>query len=198
MTIRAVPTVILIAALAAASAGAASAQVSTTRGWGLGFQLVGASLNVEGEGENGGGGVGLRAGYGLNRIVTLFVALDGLTIETDGAPEEVAGEWRMSHADVGARFHFANSLRRWVPFLEAAAGGRWVSLEDADVDGEPRVDATLGGGLAVYLRQTLALEGDVRFTGGEITDIDLGAVSFEGLELDATTVRLGIGLTWWP
>jgi len=197
--------VLLTLALLGATVAPAHAQVSTTRGWSLGFQLQGATLNVEGEGSDGGGGAGLRAGYGLNRIVTLFVAFDGASVEADNAPDDVSGKWTLGHVDVGARFHFANALRRWVPYLEAAVGARVVSLEDAIIDGENRADVsfngsafTVGGGLAVYLKQTLSLDVGVKFSSGEFTDIEVGAVSVSGLDIDAKSYRLGLGLTWWP
>lgn len=202
---RALAVSLVLAGAAAARPPATSAQVSTTRGWSLGAHLVGASLSVEDDDANGGGGLGLRAGYGFNRTVTVFLSVDGIAFDAENAPTEVSGEWTMAHADLGARFHFANALRRWVPWLEAAVGGRTVSLEDEVVDGEEREGVTftggsftVGGGLDVYLRQTLALELGLRFTGGEFTDVEVGNVTVEGLDLDASSVRVGLGLTWWP
>ena len=54
----------------------------------------------------------------------------------------------MAHADLGARFHFASTLRRWVPYLQAAVSGRGVTVS--------------------------------------------------GLEIDANSSRLSLGLSWWP
>jgi outer membrane autotransporter protein len=201
---RAHYAVLLTLALLGATVAPASAQVSTTRGWSLGFQLQGASLTIEGEDADAGGGAGLRAGYGLNRIVTLFVAFDGASVEADNAPDDVAGKWTLGHVDLGARFYFANALRRWIPYLEAAVGARVVSLKDALVEGD-RTDVnfsgsavTVGGGLAVYLKQTFSLDAGVKFSTGEFTDIQVGAFSRSGLDIDAKSYRFGLGLTWWP
>lgn len=182
----------------------AAAQSSTTRGLSLALYLQGASLEVEGGDPGSGGGGGLRVGYGFNRIVTGFVRLDGS--KTDVEDATVEGQWTLGHAEIGARFHFANSLRRWVPWLEAAAGGRAVSVSDAVVDGEQETaDVTfsggafsLGGGLDVYLSQTLALDVGLAWTTGEFSEIEVGAVSVSGFDIDARSFRFNVGLAWWP
>jgi Outer membrane protein beta-barrel domain len=181
-----------------------AAQQSTTRGLSVGAHLQGTSLTVEDDEPSGGGGLGLRLGYGFNRIVTGFVQLDGssITIENGGT---IVGDWALAHAEVGARFHFANSLRRWVPYLEVAAGGRAVSVSDASVNGQ-RVDdvtfsggaVTVGGGLSAYLTRKVALDVSLKFTGGTFNKVDLGNVSINNLDIDASSVRFGVGFVWWP
>ena len=197
---RALALSLVVAAAAAVQPRAAEAQVSTTRGWSFGAHLVGASLTVEDEDADGGGGLGLRAGYGFNRTVTAFLSVDGIAFDADNAPDEVQGDWTMAHVDLGARFHLANALRRWVPWLEAAVGARTVSLDSEEEEDVSFTGGsfTVGGGLDVYLRQTFALELGLRFTGGEFTDVEVGNVTVEGLDLDATSVRVGLGVTWWP
>jgi opacity protein-like surface antigen len=182
----------------------AAAQSSTTRGLSLGLYLQGASLEVEGGDPGSGGGGGLRVGYGFNRIVTGFVRFDGS--KTDIEDATVEGQWTLGHAEIGARFHFANSLRRWVPWLEAAAGGRAVSVSDAVVEGEQETaDVTfsggafsLGGGLDVYLSQNWALDVGLAWTSGEFNEIEVGAISASGLDIDAQSFRFNVGVAWWP
>ena len=119
--------------------------------------------------------------------------------------DELAGSWTMGHVDLGARFHFANSLRSWVPYLEAAIGGRVVSVSDAEVGEENAgtVDFngaafTVGGGIAIHVKQTLAVDVGVKFSSGEFTQIDVGAISVGGLDIDAQSARFNVGLSWWP
>jgi hypothetical protein len=181
-----------------------AAQESTTRGLHLGFHLQGASLKVEGSDPAGGGGAGFRVGYGINRIVTLFLEADGVTVEA-GDPDIFAGEWALGHGEFGARFHFANSLRSWVPFLEAAIGGRAASVksvtagnaswEDVNVSGGV---FSVGGGIYTYFTETVALELDIRFSGGRFTKIDLGPLSLDNLDIDASSSRFKVGIVWWP
>lgn len=182
----------------------AVAQQSTTRGLSLGVQAVGTSLTVENGDQNGGGGLGLRVGYGFNRIVTGYVAIDGSQVDIpDGST--ILGKWSMAHAEVGARFHFANSLRRWVPYLETAVGGRSVSVNDATVNSQPAGKVTfsggaftVGGGLSAYFTRKVAFDASLRWTSGQFTKVDLGSVSLNNLDIDAKSFRLGIGLVWWP
>lgn len=193
-----------LALLLLAAPATALAQQSTTRGLSLGAHLQATSLTVEDDDPSNGGGLGIRVGYGFNRIVTGFVQLDGstVTIENGGT---IVGDWALAHAEVGARFHFANSLRRWVPYLEVAAGGRSVSVSDASVNGQ-RVDDvsfsggafTLGGGLSTYLTRKVALDVSLKFTGGTFDKVDLGNVSVNNLDIDATSFRFGVGFVWWP
>jgi hypothetical protein len=186
------------------AASSASSQVSTTRGLSLGFHLGGASLAVEGGDASGGGGGGIRVGYGLNRVITLYAQLDGAQVDVQNS-DALAGSWSLAHADIGARFHFANSLRRWVPYLQAAFSTRAVSVNEATANEESVGDVsfsggafTFGGGLMFYLSRTWALDADLAFTSGEFTSIDVGSFSVDGLDVDAQSTRFNIGVTWWP
>jgi opacity protein-like surface antigen len=183
-------------------------QVSTTRGFSLGVHAIGTSLTSEGNETRNGGGLSVRLGYGFNRIVTGFIHIDGSEIEVpaeQGAGTGIAGKWGMAHAEVGARFHFANSLRRWVPYLEASTGGRVVSVDEATVNGQQAGKVsfnggalTVGAGLSTYVKPGMALDVSLKWTGGQFTEVDLGRLALQNLEIDATSFRLGIGLVWWP
>jgi len=181
-----------------------SGQNSTTRGLNLGFHLQAAALSVEGGDADGGGGAGIRIGYGVNRIINVFLQLDGTSINTRSAPQ-LSGEWSMGHGDLGVRFHFANSLRSWVPYLEAALGGRAVSATNVRV-GQGTLDDirfnggsfTLGGGISAYFTEVLALDVGLKLSTGEFTEIEVGALALRNLSIDAQSSRLSIGLVWWP
>jgi hypothetical protein len=200
LTMRAV----LLAALAAGMAAPpVLAQRSTTRGFTVGAHLQGASLTVEDDDPSSGGGAGLRLGYGLNRNFTLYVEADGIRFDVEN--EEFGGEWTMGHADLGVRYNFANSLRRWIPFLEAALGGRAVRLEEATVEGEEAGtlefsggSASVGGGVSFFASETLALETLVKFTGGTFEQVDVGDIAVNNLDIDASSFRFKVGIAWWP
>ena len=179
-------------------------QKSTTRGMNLGVHLQAASLSVQNGDSDGGGGIGFRVGYGLNRIVTLYFEVDGISVDSEGS-DEFQGTWTLGHADFGARFHFANTLRSWVPYLDVALGARGASVNNAEADGEAVGDISfsggsfsVGGGIDVYFSQTLALDVGVKFSGGEFTKVDLGAVSLNDLDIDAQSTRFKVGIVWWP
>ena len=167
--------------LAAISMQSVSAQESTTRGFNLGIHLSAASIEIDNERSNAGGG-GLWIGYGFNRRVQLFLQLDGA--EFDVSDADVTGTWTMGHGDLGVRFHFANSLRSWVPYLQAAISGRAVSVDNATVEGTPRTDValtggafSLGGGILFYFSQSLAADLQVLWSGGEFTQFRLQRIN---------------------
>ena len=183
--------------------GAAAAQESTTRGFNLGFHLSGASLKVGDDERSNAGGGGILVGYGVNRTIMIFAQFDGA--EFDVQNTDVEGKWTMGHGDLGVRFHFANSLRRWVPYLQAALSGRVVSVSDATVNQQAETEVsltggafTLGGGLLVYLKQTLALDLQVAWSGGDFTEVSVGNLTVSGLNLEAQSSRFNVGLSWWP
>ena len=190
----------------AVSATMAFAQESTTRGLNLSFRLMGANVAIEDGDPGGGGGAGLRVGYGVNRTFTIFAGIDGTKLDVEEG--DVTGDWNLAHADLGVRFHFANSLRSWVPYLEASVGARVVSVDDVDAedDGETTTqsidfsgsDFTVGGGLAVYLKENLALDVLLLYSVGEFSNVSIGNVTLGGLDFDAKSARFGVGLNWWP
>ncbi|MEX1183576.1 MAG: outer membrane beta-barrel protein [Gemmatimonadota bacterium] len=194
----------LLAAFAAGTAASpAAAQRSTTRGFTVGAHLQGASLRVEDDDPSSGGGAGMRVGYGFNRNFTPYIEVDGIAFDVDNT--NFGGEWTMGHVDLGLRYHFANSLRRWIPFLEAAIGGRAVRLEDATVDGDSvgRLNfnggaLSVGGGLGFFVSEKLAIESLVKFSGGRFEQVDVGNVSVNDLDIEASSFRFKIGLAWWP
>jgi opacity protein-like surface antigen len=184
--------------------GPAAAQQSTTRGWMLGLHGSGASLSVEGQERQNAGGGGLMVGYGLNRRFTLFALVDGAEFD-EASTGDIAGRWSMAHVDLGARFHFANSLRRWVPYLQASLGLRAARVREPVVEGTPQDEVELsgisfsgGGGIAVHLTEAWALDVGLLLTGGEFSTLRVDNVSVSGLDFDASSTRLNLGVRWWP
>jgi hypothetical protein len=185
------------------SSAPALSQESTTRGFTLGGHISAATITPEdGDRSNAGGG-GLFFGYGFNRTVQLFLQLDGAEFDVEDA--DVEGKWTMGHGDLGVRFHFANSLRSWVPYLQAALSARGVSVDDAVVNGNPETDVgfyggafSLGGGILFYFNETFAAELQLIGSGGRFTEIKVDNVTVSGLEIDATSGRFNIGVSWWP
>jgi hypothetical protein len=185
------------------------AQESTTRGLHVGFHLTGATLDFEdGSDRADGAGVGITVGYGVNRTVMPFLQLEGTGFAVEGGRVEddaVRGDWTMGHLDLGARFHFASTLRMWVPYLQAALSGRAVSVADAEFRDDTDVDVSFngggfsfGGGLMVYPWETVAFDLQLMFTGGEFTEIEVENVTVSGLDIEADSGRFSLGAVWWP
>jgi hypothetical protein len=170
----------------------------------LGFHLQAASLSVQEGDSDGGAGAGFRIGYGLNRIITLYFELDGISVDSEGS-DEFRGTWSLAHTDFGARFHFASTLRSWVPYLEVAVGGRAATVSDATSNGNEVGDInflggsfSLGGGIYWYLTETFGLDVGLKLTGGEFDEVDLGPILLDDLDIDASSTRFKIGIVWWP
>src|SRR5688572_4204528 len=195
--------VAILAFLAGLAASPVVAQRSTTRGFTVGAHLQGASLTVDDGDPDSGGGFGARVGYGFNRRFTGYLEADAIVF--DVANPDFGGYWSMVHADLGVRFNFANSLRRWVPFVEGALGVRAVDVDDATVNGDSvgKLNfsggaASLGGGVSFFATEKLAIETLVKFTGGTFEQVQWGNVSVNNLDIEASSFRFKIGLAWWP
>ena len=84
-------------------------------------------------------------------------------------------------------------------------GGRTASVEDVEALNQGWEDVTvsggaftLGGGLYTYFTETFALEVAVKFSGGRFTEVDLGPLSVDNLDIDAESARFKVGVVWWP
>jgi len=183
----------------------ATAQVrSGTSGVFIGAALNGSAIkadDLDSDTENG-GGLTLQLGYGFTPKFALF-------FEGAGAAMDSEGPWTLAHFDFGARYHFANSSRALVPFLEAAFSGRAGRGDDAvfyDENGNPQTGRmeitgggfTVGGGLLYFFNPKLALNTQLKLTTGEFTTVKFRNVSIDGFEIDATSTRFNIGISWFP
>ena len=203
-------TIALSSALLSLTVGAvvastpAAAQESTTRGFNVGLHVSGQSLTPEDGDRQSAGGAGLIIGYGFNRSIELFLQGDAGEFDVDNAAVE--GDWTMAHADLGVRYHFANSLRSWVPYVQAALSGRAVSVSNGIINTQTQTEDitisggafTLGGGIMFYFSETWAADIQLAWSGGRFTDVKVGDVTYTGADFDAQTSRFNIGVSWWP
>ena len=115
------------------------------------------------------------------------------------------------HVDFGMRLHLANSGRRWVPYGDLAVTFWPVSDilkngERTTTDFSGRPPYSLGGGLAIYLSETLALDVNFKAGKGGFRDVPIGNISGGGtsehshtfLGLEAESARFTVGVSWWP
>ncbi len=192
----------LIAAAPLAAQGS-TGPASTTKGWFVGFHLGSASIEAEEifptDDTYSGGGAGLHFGYGFTPKFALAFDLTGSGVDVEG--EDVA----MAHFDIMARYAFTSPTRRVVPFLEAGFSGRAIGQENAMIEeGGPTGDLTISGGgftfgagIQYYMTPRWALGAGFKTTNGEFSRIQLDNVSVDGFELDGTTTRFNIGITWY-
>ena len=57
---------------------------------------------------------------------------------------------------------------------------------------------SFGGGRQYFLSQKLALGGQFTRTTGAFTRVQIDNVTIDGVEIDATSARFNMGLTWFP
>ena len=186
----------------------ASAQQSTTQGLVLGLDFGGTAASFENIPRDGAGLVGGRVGYGFNRILTLYLSAYEADVDLrrfDGFDKVTLG-----HADFGMRLHLADSRRRWVPYGELTIT-TWHASDVLKDREQTTTDFTglasgLGGGLAFYLSETLALDVNFKRAKGLFKDVPIGDVLAGGreqhkhtfLDLGAESARFTFGVSWWP
>jgi hypothetical protein len=194
-----------IAAAVLVAAGPARAQTrSNTSKFFAALELGGGRIESDDlDGSETGGGGTLRIGYGFTPLFSLYLEGTGATIDADG------GQWTLSHGDLGVRLHFGNETRALIPFLDAAFTYRTITRDDLTIeddegntlegDFEIRGGAfSLGGGLLYFFNPKWALSTGLKWTTGEFDTVEFNNVSVSGFEIDATSLRLNIGVSWFP
>ena len=175
-----------------ACAAEAGAQPATTQGWAFGLGTGAATVSFGSGPGDGAALVGLWMGYGLNRVVAPYLGGAYADIRSRGL--EAFDRLTLSHVDLGVRLHLAGR-RRWVPYGDVAL--TFWRISDVLRNGHP-ITAHLtsaptlgvGGGIAVYLSESWALDVNVKTSRSTLSG---GA-----LPLDAASSRLGVGFSWWP
>ena len=177
----------------------------------LGLSLGGSSIELEGEDDDGGfetereqgPGGAFRIGYGFTSLFSLYLEGSAASIDVEG------DEFALLHGDLGARFHFGGPSRAFIPFLDVALTGRAIAVDDLEVDdgqgGTQTVDVevsgsgfSFGGGFLYFFNPKWALDVGLKVTTGEFDTVKFDNISISGLEIDATSARLKVGVTWFP
>ena len=195
-TLLAVATGALL--VAAPLAAQAPAHGSSSKGFLLGVHLTGTSLTIDDindETANGGGG-GIELGYGFTPRLALVAGFTGGTLE-----DELA----FGNFDLGLRYAWTGATRRWVPSVELALAGRAIGQQDVLLDDGEVHDVTfsgagitVGGGIQYFTSPRWAIGAAFKWTGGEFDRVQVDNVSVDDLNIDATSTRINIGVTWYP
>ena len=204
---KALFSVILASALfsSAAVAQAPAVLKSNTSGLFFGLNSSGSAITADelSHGRESGAGLAAQIGFGFTPKLALYAEAAGARMRSDD------GNYGLGHFDVGARYHFANTKRALVPYLQAAFSARAASRDDVVFDdgeggtttGKLQVSGTgftLGGGLQFFFTPKVALNTSLGWTLGEFSKVTFENVSVDGFDVDATTTRLNLGLSWFP
>ena len=179
------------------------------QGWVFGLGSGAATVSFEGDRGDGAALVDLRIGYGLNGIVTPY--LNGAYADIRSPRLEGFDRMTFSHVDLGVRLHVAAGSRRWVPYGDLALTFWRVSDvlksgERTTTDFMSMPTFSVGGGLAIFVSESWALDVSFKAAEGTFRNVILANTPAGGtsgrsgtvLHLDAASVRLGVGLSWWP
>ena len=190
-----------------ASVAEGGAQPSRTQGWVAGVHSGAASVSFGSDPADGAALVGARLGRSLNPVVAPYVGVAYAAIESRGL--KAFDSVTFSYVDLGVRLHLAAGRRRWVPYGDLAL--TFWPVTDVIENGERAADFKgmpplgVGGGLLVYLSEARALDVNVTWGRGTFEDVPAGDVPAHGargrpdalLDLDAASVRLAVGISWW-
>lgn len=176
---------------------------SNTTGLLVGLFPSGNSIDSDGlDDTNTGRGFSGQLGWGFTPMFTIFIGLSGAQMADD--PEDVF----LVHLDLLGRFNFRSGEHAFVPFLEVGKSARAVGQEDAIIEvagASQRGDVvmsgstfTVGAGFHYFVVPTLALGANLQISAGKFSTVEIDEVEVEGLEFDATSSRLNLGLTWYP
>lgn len=167
---------------------------SNPTGFHVAGSVNGAGILYEDDDEaEGGPGGSLALGWGVNRTVTLFVQGSGATIEMI----DFSDTYTLVHFDLGVRFNFRGPQARVLPYLAVAASGRSAGLDlGGDLFTITGLGPSFGGGLAVFLSPSAALDFGVLWTVGSFTEAEYRGMT-ESVDVSATSARVSVGVSWW-
>ena len=185
------------------------AQPSRTQGWVFGVDSGATAVSLDGDPRDGAALVGARIGFGLNRVATPYLGVAYADVRSRGF--EAFDRLTFGYLDLGVRLHLADGRHRWVPYGDLALTFWPVrdvikNSKRTGADFTSRPTFSVGGGLAIYLSEAWALDVNVKAGKGAFQDVPVGDVLADGtsrhagarLDLDAASVRLGVGVSWWP
>ena len=177
-----------------------AAKPSNTTGLFVQGHLNGSGLTVEDADPERGSGFGLKLGYGVSPLVTLYAGMDVAVMETEDplAPSAPDEEYGFGHFDLGVQLNIGGERQALVPYIDAAFSGQAAVF---DVDGEELVFSgsgfSVGGGLKYFVSEVLALDGGVQMTFGNFDEAEMGS-QVERIEMESTSTRVYFGLSLYP
>ena len=177
-----------------------AAKPSNTTGLFIQGHFNGSGLTVEDADPERGNGFGLKLGYGVSPLVTLYAGMDVAAMKTEDplAPSAPDEEYGFGHFDLGAQLHFGGERQTLVPYIDAAFSGQATVF---DMEGEDLVFSgsgfSVGGGLKYFVSEVLALDGGVQMTFGNFDEVEMGS-QVERIEMESTSARFNLGFSWYP
>ena len=190
----------ILLAAAPVAAQSVATPLSSHKGFFLGAHLNSSSVSSDDlfEDSENGGGAGIPLGWGFTPRLSIFGEATVAKLSDD------EGDAGFSHVDIGVRYAWTGA-RKWVPMVEAALTGRAIGSDDVEVSpgvtGDLMISGagfTLGGGVQYFVSPKFALGAQLKWTGGKFDKYEFDGDEVDGVEADATSTRVNIGVTWYP
>ena len=177
-----------------------AAKPSNTTGLFLQGHFSGSGLTVEDADPERGSGFGLKLGYGVSPLVTLYAGLDvaGMETEAPSTRESASQEYGLGYFDLGVQFNVGGERNALVPYLDVAFSGQAAVFERY---GEDLVYSgsgfSAGVGLKYFLSEVLVFNSGLQRTFGGFSKVEMfGEV--EQIEMKSTSTRFNLGLSLYP
>lgn len=152
--------------------------------------------------EPSGFGFGAKAAYGINQNIELFIA-----IRQVGFKQEFDWDaYKVNSVDIGGRYNFGATLRRFRPFLEAALSFHNLVIDPITFDGSSvfklessGAGLTIGGGFHIFILPNLSANANGKLTFGNFSSTSLSGTEVDNLEesLDFAMTTIQLGLTYF-
>ena len=202
-------TTFSLAALAfVAIAPVASAQGTQSAASKLTFGITSGTASIDASDDIAktkmGIGYGISAGYDVLPALRLTAGVDMAKVDID--EEGATGDIGLTQLDFGARYSFLNVSQKFTPFVNASLTRRSFGADMPIGEGGEELEVifsgmgyTLGGGADYTLNPKLSLMGNVKYTLGSFSKVEVDGES-EDLDenIDANGMRINVGLTWRP
>ncbi|MEM1116766.1 MAG: outer membrane beta-barrel protein [Bacteroidota bacterium] len=162
---------------------------STDAGFNASFRAHGMGYSDSDDDSFTGAGGDVTLGYAFSPAVSLYAQLSGSAGDGDGGASVALGG-----VGLGGRFHINGGRAKVVPFVGAAASFQSATFEfdglgDVDYSGP---GGEVEGGVLYFVSPALALDAGV---SAAFTSLGTDA---RPDDISATTLRLGVGVSWRP
>ena len=174
--------------------------VSNTERWYFHAHLAGHSQSIANQDDlDAGGGLGLRVGYGVSPLVTLYLGVDGanMSSENDVSQSLFGDDYTLGIVEFGAQFNFRRD-KKLVPYFDTALIGIASVIDedgrDASIAG-PGIG--IGGGVKYFVSPEFALDAGLYTALGGYDEQEINGDT-EDIGVSFGTGRFAVGISWYP
>lgn len=174
--------------------------LSDTEGFFIEGHFQGHGLTVEDSDADSGGGLGVKVGYGFTPLFTLYLGIDGASMDVSNGEGQnvVASEYTLVYVDLGGRINLRAGPNSVVPYLDGSLSGIGSVYDTAAGEATfSGAGVSIGGGVQYFFSPQFAFNGGLDLTFGSYDELELAGQT-ESVDLGITGARINIGFSWYP